>query len=201
MEGATRMFSKILEALTLVRTAAAITVITGAAGAMVAGTVDTSTQTVTSSAQSARTVAVDTTSASEQADVTVMSEREQTREQQRGDGRKTERPDVAAVKNETAKVERPVRATDKPTTPKVNTEALSSLVRECLAKYAIVKTSNEGASAASEACRTAIAASGLSSTDFWARFAPKADPTTPVPTTRPAYTRKPEATPTAESTR
>jgi hypothetical protein len=65
--------------------------------------------------------------------------------------------------------------TTQPTKPTTNLEAL---VKDCLTKYAALKTSPTGATAASEACRRAIEASGLTSTEFWTRFAPKTEPTT-----------------------
>jgi hypothetical protein len=93
-----------------------------------------------------------------------------------------------------AKVGAMVRATTDQakaeTATRPNTEALTGLVKDCLAKYAAAKSTAEGASLASEACRKAIEASGLSSSDFWARFGPKPEPTrVPEPSTKPKTTR------------
>ena len=59
--------------------------------------------------------------------------------------------------------------TAKPT-EKTNTEGLSILIKDCLTKYETAKNTNDGGTAASEACKKAIEASGLSGNDFWARF-------------------------------
>jgi len=60
-------------------------------------------------------------------------------------------------------------------------------------KYANAKNTTEGGALASEACKKAIQASGLSSSDFWARFGPKTTTTKPVetpkPTTKPVEER------------
>jgi hypothetical protein len=77
--------------------------------------------------------------------------------------------------------------------PKPNVESLSLLVKDCLTKYAAAKNTAEGASLASEACKKAIEASGLTSADFWARFGPKVAPTAkPEPTKKPETTKRPE---------
>jgi hypothetical protein len=72
--------------------------------------------------------------------------------------------------------------------PEAKTSDIEALVTDCLTKYAAAKTSATGGTAASEACRRAIEGSGLTSTEFWTRFAPKAQPSTaPVkPSTDPA---------------
>jgi uncharacterized membrane protein (DUF2068 family) len=62
--------------------------------------------------------------------------------------------------------------------PEAKTADLETLVGDCLAKYAALKASTTEGSLASEACRRAILASGLTSTDFWSRYAPKTEPTT-----------------------
>jgi uncharacterized membrane protein (DUF2068 family) len=66
------------------------------------------------------------------------------------------------------------------TSPKQETSAsdIEALVKDCLTKYAALKTSTTAGTAASDACRRAIEASGLRSTEFWTRFAPKTEPTT-----------------------
>ncbi len=80
--------------------------------------------------------------------------------------------------------------TPKPETTKPNDQTLSLLVRDCLEKYAAAKSTGGGSPAASDACRKAIEASGLSSSDFWARFGPRTS--SPEPTKRPEPTKKPE---------
>ena len=65
--------------------------------------------------------------------------------------------------------------------PQKPTASLEELVKDCLTKYAALKTSTTAGTAgtaASEACRHAIEASGLTSTEFWTRFAPKEKPST-----------------------
>ena len=58
-------------------------------------------------------------------------------------------------------------------TPKpVTTTAVSQLVAKCLQMYADFKTSGGDSQAVSDACGLAIHASGLSSTDFWAKYHP-----------------------------
>lgn len=78
-----------------------------------------------------------------------------------------------------------VKPSIEPVKPAANIEAL---VKDCFAKYNAAKDSTTGSAAASEACRRAIEASGLSATEFWAKFgtpqAPKSAPkTTATPTT------------------
>ena len=81
--------------------------------------------------------------------------------------------------------------------PSTDTAGLEVLIKDCLARYAVAKNGAGDASLASEACRTAIAASGLSSTDFWSRFGPKVEMRTPAPTRKPEETKKPTTTSTA----
>jgi len=78
--------------------------------------------------------------------------------------------------------------TEPTTQPQKPTANLEELVKDCLTKYAALKTSPTAGTAASESCRRAIEASGLTSTEFWTRFASKTQPsTTPVkPATSPA---------------
>jgi hypothetical protein len=90
----------------------------------------------------------------------------------------------------TAKAELTLSLSAKPATPETSSKLETSskpqaktgeiypLVRDCLTTYAEAKTNAAGASAASEACRRAIEATGLSASEFWARFAPKAQPGT-----------------------
>ena len=89
------------------------------------------------------------------------------------------------------------------TTTKPNDETLAVLVKDCLTKYAALKANAEGASLASDACRKAIGASGLTSNDFWTRFGPKTAPTAkPEPTKKPETTKRPEtvnSTPTVSA--
>ena len=85
---------------------------------------------------------------------------------------------------------------EKPST-KPTEGSITALIKDCLAKYEVARNTHEGGEAASEACRKAIEASGLSSNDFWAKFAPK-PATTPrrEPTTRPTPTARPSGTQT-----
>ncbi len=83
--------------------------------------------------------------------------------------------------------------TAKPT-EKTNTEGLSILIKDCLTKYETAKNTNDGGTAASEACKKAIEASGLASNDFWARFGPKTTSTKPETTKQPESTTKPAPT-------
>ena len=83
----------------------------------------------------------------------------------------------------TAKSEVTLTVTSNAVTPKTNakpevrTDDIEALVKDCLTKYAAAKTSTTAGTAASEACRRAIEASGLTSNEFWAHFAPKTEPT------------------------
>jgi hypothetical protein len=64
--------------------------------------------------------------------------------------------------------------------PEPKTNDIEALVKDCLTKYAAAKastTAGTAGTAASESCRRATLASGLTSTEFWARFAPKTEPT------------------------
>jgi hypothetical protein len=80
---------------------------------------------------------------------------------------------------------------------KGTSEEVYALVKECLSKYAHVNDSPDGAAQASAACRKAIDATGLSSEEFWKRFAPKAESTRkPEPTRKSDSTRKPETSST-----
>ena len=261
MEGATQVFDKILGALTLVRHAVAITVVTSAAGAMVAGSMDVAPHTATTSTQTAVS-AIGTTETSEHSELVAKTEPKA--ETARTETRKNETPNTETPKTEApkpestkpstntrelsaliaacvethertsgacdqalrasglgadefwarvealvrkstdaAKTETPktVTKTEAPKTdaPKTTNESLSLLIKDCLAKYASANNSAEGPALASEACRKAILASGLSSNDFWARFGPKVETRKPEPTRTPEPTRKPTTTPTVST--
>lgn len=79
------------------------------------------------------------------------------------------------------------KPTESPKTAPVTSEALYALIKDCLAKYEAARTTNDGGTAASDACKKAIEASGMTSGDFWAKFGPK-----------PTTTSKPQPTPTAK---
>ena len=272
------MLDKIFGALTIVRHAVAITVVTSAAGAMVAGSVDVRVPDTTNThAASATTTTATTTVSSElEALVKACLETRDPQSQECADataasglavtefwskvamslGERLSTRGADVVKTETARPETKPTATREllalvaqcvethersseecakalaaggltpdefwtrvstmlhkettapktepstknESTTKTNTEALGALVKDCLAKYESAKTTADGASAASEACRRAIEASGLTSTEFWARFAPK-PATTPKPTTRPSTSKAPEATKRPEPSR
>ncbi len=90
----------------------------------------------------------------------------------------TETSEVAPIPS--AKSATP-ETTQKPTTSaraESKTGEVEALVKDCLTKYATLKTSTTAGTAASEACRRAIEATGLTSTEFWAHFAPKPQPST-----------------------
>ncbi len=81
------------------------------------------------------------------------------------------------------------KASEPTTKPHTSTdESLSILVKDCLVKYENAKNSTDGSAAASEACKKAIEASGLTPNDFWARFNPKTS-TKPEPTKKPDTTK------------
>ncbi len=54
-------------------------------------------------------------------------------------------------------------------------------MKDCFAKYIAAKDSTTGATAASEACRRAIEASGMGATEFWAKFGTPQQPTKSAP--------------------
>jgi hypothetical protein len=91
------------------------------------------------------------------------------------------------------------KPSDKPTTTTGHTEGLSILIGDCLSKYEAARKSNATGEAASEACKKAIEASGLTSSDFWARFGPQTNKTTKAtePTRKPEPTTKPTTTQTS----
>jgi hypothetical protein len=189
------MLDKIFSALTVVRHAVAITVVTSAAGAMVAGSVDmTGTRTTATVAPSTTAVASapSTTSTSERI---TMSLGEQVR------GATTAAAKTDMPRTETAKTE-PKKEPKTEPSAKPDTAGLSLLAKDCIAKYESAKKDADLGTLASEACRKAIEASGLSSNDFWARFAPKTTATRKPETTRqPEPTRKPEPARTPTTTR
>ena len=99
----------------------------------------------------------------------------------------------------TAKTEpKTTEPTTKPEQPKKTSEELYGLLKDCLSKYEHAKDSNDGPSLASEACRKAIEASGLTTDEFWKRFAPKHE-AKPEATRKPEETRKPQTAPTVTS--
>lgn len=193
------MISNLWSALAIVRHAVAITIVMSAAGATFAGSVHgpsadraQAATTTTSAAASVERATTQVTS-EHQASLSVSDQSRQS-------------PTEPTTKNEnkpieTAKpVESPKTTETKPAeTPKhettSNDETLSVLIKDCLAKYAAAKNSPEETSPASDACRKAISASGLSPQDFWLRFGPKATQTAkPETTNKPEPTKKPEAT-------
>jgi hypothetical protein len=92
----------------------------------------------------------------------------------------------------------PSAAAVKPTTdPATNIEALA---RYCISKYTAAKNNSTEATAASEVCRRAIEASGLSATEFWAKFGKPQAPKT-EPKTEPKTTAAPTATGLTQLTR
>jgi hypothetical protein len=86
---------------------------------------------------------------------------------------------------------RTTEPTTKPADKTGGTEGVTILVKDCLMKYESARTTHESGEAASEACKKAIEASGLSANDFWARFGPK---TNTEPTRKPDTTKKTEPT-------
>lgn len=56
--------------------------------------------------------------------------------------------------------------------PVTNTAELAQLVAKCLDLYKTITSTGGDTKAASDACRIAIQASGMSSADFWAKFHP-----------------------------
>jgi hypothetical protein len=97
----------------------------------------------------------------------------------------TTAPKTDAPKTDAPKTDAP--KTDAPKTERPMTDALYALIKDCLAKYESARTTNDGGTAASDACKKAIEASGMTSSDFWAKFGPK-----------PTTTAKPQPTPTAK---
>lgn len=281
------MLDKILGALTLVRHAVAITVVTSAAGAMVAGSVDvaahiasTSTQTAVNATETTKTTtelseliaacletkdpqsaecatAADASGLPREefwAKVAMSLSERVAKTEPNPEAPKTEAPKTETTKPSTntrellalvaacveshertsGACDQALRAsglgaddfwpkvgamlakstdapkTDEPKTvtkteapktesPKTSDETLSLLIKDCLTKYASASTTAAGPSLASEACRKAIVASGLSSSDFWARFGPKVETRKPEPTKAPEPTRKPTTSPTVST--
>ena len=150
MERKRKVLSHILSMLSLARHAVALTLVAGAAATtMVAGAVDRS-ETQPQHETTPMTASVAPTTKTEP----------------------TAKPELTlAVTSKSATPETTQR-------PEPKTNEIEALVKDCLTKYAALKTSTTGATAASDACRRAIEASGLTSTEFWTRFAPKTEPTT-----------------------
>lgn len=164
------MLSYILSALSVARHAVALTLVAGAAATtMVAGSVDqigTQPQRETTSITSPAPTTRPESSAKAEATLAVTPKSampETTRPAT------SPRPEIAHFAPKTE----PTTAPQKPTSN------LEALVKDCLTTYAAAKTTTSAATSASEACRRAIEASGLTSTQFWTRFGPKAQPTTP----------------------
>jgi outer membrane biosynthesis protein TonB len=205
------MFDKILGALTIVRHAVAIVVVTGAAGAMVAGSADLSgvhdtARVNTTTAQPAASE-TDNSTTSTQNEVRETKPTNHDTRVEKTTGIREPKPAAseAPKPDRTAKTEptHEPKATEAPKTertpktepsPKPNTESLSVLIKDCLTKYEAARNSTDGAEQASRACRSAIEASGLSSSEFWTRFGPK-------PTRTPEPARKTEPMRTPETTR
>jgi hypothetical protein len=213
------MISKIWNALAIVRHAVAITIVMGAAGATVASSVDASAGHQVTQAATMPSVVVSvaatknvTTNELEQLVKACLA----TKDPQSTDcataveasglssgafwakiAMSLNEQLVKAKSEQATKTEpktEPKTEQPKPAeTAKPNEESLSLLVKDCLVNYAALKTNTEGASLASDACRKAIEASGLTSTDFWARFGPKTTATAkPEPTKRPETSKRPE---------
>ncbi len=158
------MLSYLLSMLSVARHAVALTLVAGAAATtMVAGSVDQ--------------IATQPQHQTAQTTVTPTNRPETTK-------------DAEVTLTVSAKSATP-EATTKPATstrPEASTNDIEALVKDCLTKYAAAKTSTTAGTAASEACRRATLASGMTSTEFWAHFAPKTQPSTATvkPTTDPA---------------
>lgn len=145
------MLSYILSALSLARHAVALTLVAGAAATtMVAGSVDQ----------------IGTQPQHQTAPMTSAAP--------------TTKPEPTAKAEVTLTVNSKSSTPETSPRPEAKPNDIEALVRDCLTKYAAAKTSTTAGTAASEACRRAIEASGLTSTEFWTRFAPKATPS-PAP--------------------
>jgi hypothetical protein len=160
------VLSYILSALSLARHAVALTLVAGAAATtMVAGSVDQ----------------IGTRVQQQTAPMTASFA-------------PTTKPEPTAKPDETPVVTSKSATPEMSAKPQTTTGDLETLVKDCLTKYAALKTSTTAGTAASEACRRAIEASGLTSTEFWTRFGPKMEPSTaPVkpstsPSTKPSNT-------------
>jgi uncharacterized membrane protein (DUF2068 family) len=143
------VLSYIISALSLARHAVALTLVAGAAATtMVAGAVDQNA--IQPQHQTAPMTSVAPTT----------------------------RPEPTAKSEVTHTVTANSATPETSSKPEAKTSDIEALVKDCLTKYAAAKTSTTAGTAASEACRRAIEASSLTSSDFWARFAPKTEPTT-----------------------
>ena len=90
----------------------------------------------------------------------------------------TTKPEPTAKSNETPVVSSKAATPELSAKPQTTAGNLEALVKDCLTKYAALKMSTTAGTAASDACRRAIEASGLTSTEFWTRFGPQAHPST-----------------------
>lgn len=75
--------------------------------------------------------------------------------------------------------------------PKTTNGDAAALIKECVAAYERARQTHESGEAVSQICNKAIAASGLSANDFWAKYYPK-PATSEQP--KPTVTRKPQPT-------
>lgn len=189
------MMNKILSVVTIVRHAVAMTLVMSAAGAMVASSVDVSARSHTAPATTTSTSTVESAVATKSftmSEVEHVASANDQADRATEHSTKTERKTVEPKPVDTAKpAEEPKH--DGATAAKPSDETLSVLVKDCVTKYAGLKANSEVATEASAACRKAIEATGLTSSAFWARFGPKAEPTVkPEPTKKPEPTRRPE---------
>jgi len=150
-----KVLSYVLSFLSVARHAVALTVVAGAAATtMVAGAVDQNTtqyqhQTVPTPASPSPLTAPEPTAKYE------------------------------VTRTGTPAATPPIDESTPPTTePRKQATNLEALVADCLSKYEAAKNTATGGTAASEACRRAIEASGMTSTVFWTKFAPKPEPST-----------------------
>ncbi len=179
------MITSIVHGLTIVRNAVAIVIVMGAAGATVAGAVDTSAGHAAAAMQPKTTAAAPSASLekSTKSGVAAPSPKAEVTKQPKLE-------DKPETKLEAKTESKPATKTEtKPVM--MDTAALEVLVKDCLARYAVAKNSGGDDALAREACRKAISASGLSSGDFWSRFGTKTETKTPAPTRKPEETKKP----------
>jgi len=211
------MISNIWSALAIVRHAVAITIVMSAAGATVAGSMhgpsadraQAATTTTTAAASVERTTTLVTSEHQANVSVSDRSGQSPTEHTTKNENKpvETAKPVESPKTTETKPVETPKHETTTTVSePRhettSNDEKLSVLVKDCLVKYAAAKNAPAETSAASEACRKAIRASGLSPRDFWLRFGPKTTATAkPELTKKPEPTKKPETvtTPTVST--
>jgi hypothetical protein len=77
--------------------------------------------------------------------------------------------------------------------PQTTSGDAAALIKECVAAYERARQTHENGEGVSQICNKAIAASGLSSNDFWAKYYPK---TTTTEQPKPSATPKPQPTQT-----